>query len=93
MAGWTNAWTAPARARMNMMSTGIRTPLGIRLIAGDSTRLEQLTEKVADIAKQVPGAQSVQTESLGDEAWLSFETDAARVARFQAQPSSASWAV
>ena len=82
-AGWTNAWTAPARARMDMMSTGIRTPLGIRLIAGDSTRLERLTEKVADIAKQVPGAQSVQTESLGDEAWLSFETDAARVARFQ----------
>jgi len=81
-AGWTNAWTAPARARMDMMSTGIRTPLGIRLVAGDSTRLEWLTARVADIAKRVPGAESVQTESLGDETRLSFETESAQMARF-----------
>lgn len=88
MAGWTNAWTAPARARMDMMSTGIRTPLGIRLVARDSERLEELTAKVSDIAKGVAGSQGVQTESLGDEAWLSFVPDPALMARFRVDPAS-----
>ena len=34
--GWTNAWTAPIRARMDMMSTGVRTPVGVRVVAGDA---------------------------------------------------------
>ena len=40
--GWTNAWTAPARARMDMVSTGVRTPVGIRIMAADPARLDAL---------------------------------------------------
>jgi len=40
--GWTNAWTAPVRARMDMMSTGVRTPVGLRVVAADPARLDAL---------------------------------------------------
>src|SRR5262249_12843187 len=38
--GWTSAWTAPARARMDMMATGVRTPVGIRVVSPDPVRLD-----------------------------------------------------
>ena len=40
--GWTGAWTAPARARMDMMATGVRTPVGIRIVSPDPARLDAL---------------------------------------------------
>src|SRR5215510_6406555 len=40
--GWTNAWTAPARGRIDMMATGVRTPVGIRIVAPDPRRLAAL---------------------------------------------------
>ncbi len=43
--GWTNAWTAPVRARMDMMSTGVRTPVGIRIVAGDPAGLERVARR------------------------------------------------
>src|SRR5262249_21309223 len=39
--GWRSAWTAPARARMDMMATGVRTPVGVRVISPDPKRLEE----------------------------------------------------
>src|SRR5262249_55729731 len=63
--GWSNAWTAPARARMDMMSTGMRTPVGIRVVAADPARLGVLGPVLQTIAARVPGARSAVFESLG----------------------------
>ncbi len=48
--GWVNAWTAPARARMDMMATGgVRTPIGIRIVAADPARLDAHRERPAEV--------------------------------------------
>jgi copper/silver efflux system protein len=73
--GWTSAWTAPVRARMDMMSTGIRTPVGIRIVAANSARLDSLGAAVRTLVSRVPGARSAVFESLGGETRLRFVVD------------------
>jgi Cu(I)/Ag(I) efflux system membrane protein CusA/SilA len=82
--GWNNAWTAPARARMDMTSTGVRTPVGIRIVAPDASRLDALGAAVREVALRVPGTRSATYESLGGETRLAFVTDAAALARHRA---------
>ncbi|HEY7371184.1 MAG TPA: efflux RND transporter permease subunit, partial [Polyangia bacterium] len=80
--GWTGAWTAPARARMDMMSTdGVRTPIGIRVVAADPARLDALGTALQSWAAALPGTRSAVFESLGGEPWLTFEPDPAALAR------------
>ncbi|HET7505556.1 MAG TPA: efflux RND transporter permease subunit [Kofleriaceae bacterium] len=85
--GWTNAWTAPARGRIDMMSTGVRTPVGIRVIAADPTRLEALGAAVRTAALAVPGTRSAVFESLGGEASLAFTAEPAALARTGVDPA------
>jgi Cu(I)/Ag(I) efflux system membrane protein CusA/SilA len=79
--GWTNAWTAPIRARMDMMSTGVRTPIGVRIVAGDPARLDALGAAVQAAALGVPGTKSAVYESQGGETRLAFAADPAALAR------------
>jgi Cu(I)/Ag(I) efflux system membrane protein CusA/SilA len=87
--GWTNAWTTPVRARMDMLSTGIRTPVGLRVVAPDVSRLETLGQSVQRIAERVPGARSAVYESLRGEAWPHFEPDRAALAYHRVAPELA----
>src|SRR6185436_417888 len=73
--GWTNAWTAPARGRIDMMSTGVRTPVGIRIVAPDPKRLEALGAAVRTLALAIPGTRSAVFESLGGQPGLTFVAD------------------
>lgn len=79
--GWTSAWTAPARARMDMMATGVRTPVGIRIVSPDPARLATLGRAVRSMLTAVPGTRSAVFEALGDETWLTFNADPDRLAR------------
>jgi Cu(I)/Ag(I) efflux system membrane protein CusA/SilA len=79
--GWTGAWTAPARARMDMMATGVRTPVGIRVVAADPARLEVAGAAVRAAVAREPGTRSAVFESLGGESWLSFVADPEALAR------------
>lgn len=85
--GWTNAWTAPVRARMDMMSTGVRTPVGIRIVAGDPARLETLGTAVRAAALRVLGTKSAVYESVGGETRLAFVPDPAAMARHHVDPA------
>ena len=82
--GWNNAWTAPARARMDMTSTGVRTPVGIRIVGRDASRLDALGAAVREVALHVPGTKSATYESLGGETRLAFEADPAALGRHHA---------
>ena len=84
--GWVNAWTAPARARMDMMATGFRTPVGVRIIAASPARLDALGTAVRDVVLRAPGARSAVFESLGGERRLEFELDPAALALHQVDP-------
>jgi copper/silver efflux system protein len=88
LSGWSNAWTAPIRARMDMMSTGVRTPVGIRIVARDRARLAALGEAVQRAAAAVPGTRSAVYESLGGETRLAFEPDAGALARHRVDPDA-----
>jgi len=87
--GWTNAWTAPVRARMDMMSTGVRTPVGVRVVAPDPARLAALGGAVEAAVRKVPGTRSVVYEGLGGERRLGFELDAQALARWDVDPERA----
>ena len=75
--GWAGAWTAPIRARMDMMATGVRTPVGIRIVARDVARLDALGAQLQSLAAALPGTRSAVFESLGGEPGLAFEIDPA----------------
>jgi Cu(I)/Ag(I) efflux system membrane protein CusA/SilA len=88
MPGWTSAWTAPARARMDMMSTnGVRTPVGIRIVAATPERLDSLGAALSTWATQLPGTRSAAFESLGGEPWLTFHADPAALAFHNVDPA------
>jgi Cu(I)/Ag(I) efflux system membrane protein CusA/SilA len=79
--GWTGAWTAPARARLDMTATGVRTPLGARLVAADPARLDAAGAELRAVLAGVPGTRSAVFESLGGETRLGFDADPAALAR------------
>lgn len=84
--GWTNAWTAPVRARMDMMATGVRTPVGVRVVASSPTRLDALGTAIAEVLEREPGTDSATYESLGGELHLDFEPDHAALLRYDVDP-------
>jgi Cu(I)/Ag(I) efflux system membrane protein CusA/SilA len=85
--GWQSAWTAPARARMDMMATGVRTPVGIRIVSGDPKRLDIVGTALRSVVARIPGTRSAVFESLGGETWLSFAADPAALALHGVDPT------
>jgi Cu(I)/Ag(I) efflux system membrane protein CusA/SilA len=85
--GWTNAWTAPVRARMDMLATGVRTPVGIRVVAATAARVEELGAAVREAAARLPGTRSAVYESVGGESRLAFFPDPVALARFEVDPA------
>jgi Cu(I)/Ag(I) efflux system membrane protein CusA/SilA len=79
--GWSSAWTAPARARMDMMATGVRTPVGVRIVSPDPERLDLIGNAVRARVEAVAGTRSAVFESLGGETWLTFEPDRESLAK------------
>ncbi len=57
--GWTNAFTQPIRNRVDMLSTGIRTPIGIKIYGGDLQRIQDVGQSLERILHGVPGTRSV----------------------------------
>src|SRR5262249_9141024 len=66
---------------MDMMSTGMRTPVGIRIVAADPVRLDALGAAVRAAAARLPGTRSAVLESLGGETRLEFDLDAEALRR------------
>ena len=87
--GWTGAWTAPARARMDMTATGVSTPVGIRVVAADPARVDRLGNELRALAARLPGTRSAVFESQGGQPWPRFEPDPAALAAHRVQPGLA----
>jgi Cu(I)/Ag(I) efflux system membrane protein CusA/SilA len=66
MPGWTNAWTMPIKTRVDMLTTGVRTPVGIKVFAQDLASIEKTGTQLEAVLRDVPGTRSVLYErSLG----------------------------
>src|SRR6266849_1461845 len=62
--GVTNIWTQPIKNRIEMLSTGIRSQVGIKIFGNDLKTLEALSRRVADVVRAVPGAKDVYPEQI-----------------------------
>src|SRR5205823_13625488 len=65
MPGVTNIWTQPIINRIEMLTTGIRTQVGIKIFGNDLKQLESLSRQVAESVRKVPGAADVYPEQIG----------------------------
>ena len=80
--GVSNAWTMPIKARIDMLSTGIRTPVGIKVFGRDLIELERLAQQIEAAVKTVPGTSSAYAERLGGGYYLNIEPDRMSLARY-----------
>jgi Cu(I)/Ag(I) efflux system membrane protein CusA/SilA len=73
--GSTNAWTMPIKNRIDMLSTGIRTPIGVKVFGADVHEIERIGEQIEAILRDVPGTRSVFAERVAAGYYLDFELD------------------
>jgi Cu(I)/Ag(I) efflux system membrane protein CusA/SilA len=80
--GVSNAWTMPIKARVDMLSTGVRTPIGIKIMGADLEVVQQLGEHIEMVLKDVPGTKSVFAERTAGGYFLDFTLKREELARF-----------
>ena len=80
--GLTNAWTMPIKTRTDMLSTGIKTPVGIKLMGEDLQVLSDLGEKIEAVMREVPGTLSVYAERVTGGNFLDFQIKRKEAARY-----------
>jgi Cu(I)/Ag(I) efflux system membrane protein CusA/SilA len=80
--GVSNSWTMPIKARIDMLSTGIRTPVGIKILGRDLTEMEHLARRVEAVVKAVPGTTSAYAERVIGGYYLDVVPDRAALARY-----------
>src|SRR5258707_13777185 len=79
--GVSNIWTMPIINRIDMLTTGIRSEVGVKIFGADLTELEGLARKVADTVRRVPGASHVYPGKVTDGHYLEIEMNTGAAAR------------
>jgi Cu(I)/Ag(I) efflux system membrane protein CusA/SilA len=80
--GVSNAWTMPIKARIDMLSTGVRTPIGIKIQGADVNEIEKIGTRLESILGQVPGTRSVFAERTAGGYFLDFTLKRENLARY-----------
>lgn len=80
--GVSNAWTMPIRARIDMLSTGIRTPVGVKVYGTDLSEMEQVARQVEAVLKNVPGTSSAYAERVIGGYFLDIVPDRQSLGRY-----------
>ncbi len=80
--GVANAWTMPIKARIDMLSTGIRTPVGIKVFGKDLGEMERLAREIEAAVKAVPGTSSAYAERLTGGYYLNIEPNREALGRY-----------
>ncbi|MBP1740219.1 MAG: heavy metal efflux pump, CzcA family, partial [Deltaproteobacteria bacterium] len=80
--GLANAWTMPIRGRIDMLSTGLRTPVGLKISGADLDTIEEIGARVESLLPSVKGTRSVFAERTGSGYFLDFEWNREELARY-----------
>ncbi|MFN7970902.1 MAG: CusA/CzcA family heavy metal efflux RND transporter [Acidobacteriota bacterium] len=80
--GVTNAWTMPIKARTDMLTTGVRTPIGIKVFGADLAKIEGIGARLEEILRQVKGTRSVYAERVAGGYFVDFEPRRDELARY-----------
>jgi Cu(I)/Ag(I) efflux system membrane protein CusA/SilA len=80
--GVSNAWTMPIRGRIDMLTTGIRTPVGLKIAGADLQRIQEIGAQTESLLKTVKGTRTVLAEHTADGYFLDLEWDREQLARY-----------
>jgi Cu(I)/Ag(I) efflux system membrane protein CusA/SilA len=80
--GISNAWTMPIKGRLDMLSTGIRTPVGIKVMGADLATIERIAKETEAAVSKVPGTRSAYAERVAGGYFLDFVLKRERLARY-----------
>ncbi|HWP84001.1 MAG TPA: efflux RND transporter permease subunit, partial [Terriglobia bacterium] len=80
--GFPNVWTMPIRNRIDMLTTGIKTPVGIKISGPDLETIQRLGKQLEPIVSRVPGTRSVYAERVAQGYFIDIEVDRAQAARY-----------
>ncbi|MGH6814554.1 MAG: efflux RND transporter permease subunit, partial [Hyphomicrobiaceae bacterium] len=80
--GVSNAWTMPIKARIDMLATGIRTPVGVKVLGPDLKVIEKLARDIEAAIKTVPGTSSAFAERIIGGYYMEVEPDRTQIARY-----------
>ncbi|RYU57183.1 efflux RND transporter permease subunit [Methylolobus aquaticus] len=80
--GVSNAWTMPIRNRIDMLATGIRTPVGVKVFGKDLAEMERLAEDIERVVQAVPGTASAYAERITGGYYLNIDPDYEAMARY-----------
>lgn len=80
--GVTNIWTQPIRNRIDMLSTGIRTQIGVKVFGPDIAVIEQKSQEIENVLSRVPGAVDLYAERITGAPYLEIKVDRERAARY-----------
>ncbi|HEY5644789.1 MAG TPA: efflux RND transporter permease subunit, partial [Pseudomonadales bacterium] len=80
--GLTNAWVMPIKTRIDMLATGIKTPVGIKVAGPDLNQIQRIGQQLETILQTVPGTASVYSERVAGGRYIEVEIDRSRAARY-----------
>jgi Cu(I)/Ag(I) efflux system membrane protein CusA/SilA len=80
--GTSNAWTMPIKNRIDMLTTGIRTPVGVKIFGADTTVIEQIGKELESLLPRVRGTRNVFAERTGGGYFLDFDWNRDQIARY-----------
>jgi Cu(I)/Ag(I) efflux system membrane protein CusA/SilA len=82
MPGVSNIWTQPIRNRIDMLATGIQTPIGIKVFGSDLEKIENIAIQIENLLKEIPGALNPYAERIGNKPYVEVEIDRQQAARY-----------
>jgi Cu(I)/Ag(I) efflux system membrane protein CusA/SilA len=80
--GLSNAWLPPVRARIDMLATGVKSPVGVKVAGDDVRKIDRVLAEIEHVARQVPGVTSAFAERLAGGRYIDVQIDRAAAARY-----------
>lgn len=80
--GLSNAWVMPIRTRIDMLATGIKTPVGVKIAGPDLSVIQSLGQQIETVLKQIPGTTSVFAERAAGSRYVTIDIDRLKAARY-----------
>ena len=80
--GLTNAWVMPIKTRIDMLATGIKTPVGIKVAGPDFATIDRIARQIEQVIQTVPGTASVIAERVSGGRYITIDIDRLRAARY-----------
>ncbi len=80
--GLTNAWVMPIKTRIDMLATGIKTPVGIKIAGPDLKEIEQIGQRIEQVLEDLPGTASVYSERVAGGRYIKVDINRLQAARY-----------